>query len=87
MGVNQIEELGLRWAEGNGASERGNGICKGPVAGRPDVQCNFIEILQQHPKRKHLILLMRKLGFQKVSQVPGIPRSILSPWGFPEDSP
>lgn len=63
MGINQIEELGLRWAEGNGASERGNGMCKGPVAGRPDVQCDFLEILQQYPKRKHLILLMRKPGF------------------------
>lgn len=29
-------------------------------SGRQD---GFIEILQQHPKRKHLILLMRKLGF------------------------
>lgn len=63
MGVNQIEEPGSRWAEGKGASEQGNGMCKGPVAGRPDVQRGFIEILRHHPKRKHLISLIRKPGF------------------------
>lgn len=49
--------------EGDGASERGNGVRARRPMGRPDVPCDFIETLKQHPKRKHLILLMRKPAF------------------------
>lgn len=61
--VIQVEAPGLGWVEVNCVSRRANSMCKGPEASLPTV---FFHAHWQPPKRKRLVLQMRKLSLEEV---------------------